>query len=292
MSVKKIKILLVEDDDDYSNLLQLILNRENHRLFEVSVARQLSNALFDLAQNHYDLILLDLWLPDSQGFNSFLEIHGQAPDTPVVVLTALRDEKLAIRAVKEGAQDYIFKGSIEGSLLVQSIRYAIERQQVLTRLQYLTLVDELTGLLNRRGFLSIANQQLKIARRANRELVLFFVDMDELKKINDSFGHKMGDQALRTIASILKKSFRSSDVIGRLGGDEFTVLAIDTAGDTDHIILRLQESIEQHNLADPLLPLSLSMGVARYDPKNGKTLEELLDEADRALYLQKRGKRG
>lgn len=111
-------------------------------------------------------------------------------------MTVLDNRELALKAVREGAQDYLMKGDLDVNLPARSLQYAVERHRTLIHLKRLSFIDDLTGLLNRRGFLSLANQHMKIAQRANRELLLFYADLDELKQINDQFGYHEGDQAL------------------------------------------------------------------------------------------------
>jgi len=168
-----------------------------------------------------------------------------------------------------------------------------ERKRQEEALRALSLVDELTGLYNRRGFLTLAQQQLKQARRGHRELVLLFVDMDDFKEINDTFGHHEGDAALVRASEILKHTFRDSDIIARLGGDEFVVLATDTGKSGSEIIIqRLREELRVRNDRDGYpYRLSFSVGAARFDPEAPPTIEELLAAADAMLYAQKRHKR-
>lgn len=157
----------------------------------------------------------------------------------------------------------------------------------------LSLVDELTGLYNRRGFLTLAQQQLKLARRNHRELLLLFIDMDDFKEINDGFGHGEGDEALRTTAAILRRTFRDSDVVGRIGGDEFVVLATDSGTtSTQAIVERLRRELHHRNASgDHRYHLSCSVGAARFDPDAPPSIEELIAAADSMLYEQKRQKR-
>jgi diguanylate cyclase (GGDEF)-like protein/PAS domain S-box-containing protein len=168
-----------------------------------------------------------------------------------------------------------------------------ERKRQEEALRALSLIDELTGLYNRRGFMTLATQQLKIARRGHRELVLLFVDMDDFKEINDTFGHREGDVALNRAAGILKKTFRDSDIIARMGGDEFVVLATDTVADGSEIVInRLRRELSERNAMDGFpYRLSFSVGAARFDPLAPPTIEELLATADAMLYDQKRHKR-
>lgn len=168
-----------------------------------------------------------------------------------------------------------------------------DRKRQEDALRALSLVDELTGLYNRRGFLTLAQQQLKQARRGHRELVLLFIDMDDFKEINDSFGHNEGDSALVRASEILKHTFRDSDIIARLGGDEFVVLATDTGKTGSEIIInRLRQELRERNERDGYpYRLSFSVGAARFDPDAPPSIEELLAAADSMLYAQKKHKR-
>ena len=158
-------------------------------------------------------------------------------------------------------------------------------------LRALALVDDLTGLYNRRGFLTLAQQQLKTANRARRSMVLLFADFNGLKQINDTLGHLEGDRALIETADVLRETFRESDILARIGGDEFVVLAIETDRVGPEILVtRLQENLEAHNAGEGRrYKLSLSVGLARYDSERSCSIDELLAQADRAMYEQKRG---
>jgi len=267
-----------------------MLTQSDPGIFQVDYASQLTQALHALGQHSYDVILLDLSLPDSQGFDTFLNISAQAANIPIVVLTASQDEALGVQAVRAGAQDYLGKDSVGGQSLGRALRYAIERQRKLVQYKRLSMIDELTGLLNRRGFIALGKQHLKIARRSRRNLLLFFVDLDGLKQINDHFGHRQGDQALKTVAAGLRDTFRSSDVIGRIGGDEFTVMAVDASTGAESMLERLKNNISRRSSLHPQFPVSFSVGIARFDPQRNTNLDDLLVEADQDLYARKKAK--
>jgi diguanylate cyclase (GGDEF)-like protein/PAS domain S-box-containing protein len=167
-----------------------------------------------------------------------------------------------------------------------------ERKRAEAAIHTLSLADELTGLYNRRGFLAFSKQHLNSVYRTNKGLVVVYADLDGLKTINDSFGHKEGDRALVKTAELLKETFRSSDVLGRLGGDEFTALAaVEPEGGVDKLITRLQQKFERYN-AQKICPykLSISIGVAQLAPDSAQSMEDLMAQADLAMYENKRGK--
>jgi diguanylate cyclase (GGDEF)-like protein len=286
-----VHVLLIEDDYDYAYLLAVLLKSVNPNGFILTHTAHLAQAVSALSSASFDLILIDLSLPDSDGLDTFIQIFEIASNLPIVVLTALDKEEYALRAVRSGAQDYLIKGDLDGQSLARAIQFAVERQRTLARLQQLSLVDELTGLLNRRGFLTVGDQHVKIARRSGRSLLLFFIDLDGLKAINDRYGHREGDQALRIVADGLRSAFRSSDVIARLGGDEFTVLAVDARAEAGPILHRLAETLVEQSSRGYPYTVSVSIGQAHLDPQAAADLEDLLRQADEDLYRHKRIKK-
>ncbi len=158
------------------------------------------------------------------------------------------------------------------------------------KLRTLSLTDELTGLYNRRGFFTLAEQQLRIANRLKKGIFMIYTDLDNLKTINDTLGHGQGDQALMDTANMLKETFRESDIIARIGGDEFALIPVELIeSSVSAITARLQRSLDKYNAkAMRGYRLSLSMGTAYYDPERPISLDELLKEADRSMYEQKK----
>lgn len=165
-----------------------------------------------------------------------------------------------------------------------------ERKRAEGAIQTLSLLDELTGLYNRRGFLAFAKQHLNSVRRTNKSLVVVYADLDGLKQINDSFGHKEGDRALIKTAEILKETFRSADVLGRLGGDEFTVLAtVEPDGGMETVVSRLNDHFESYNALNlASYKLAVSVGFAVLNPEGKKPVEDCMAQADKAMYDNKR----
>jgi len=168
-----------------------------------------------------------------------------------------------------------------------------ERKRAESALQSLSLVDELTGLYNRRGFLAVTEQYLASFQRSDNGLVVLYADLDGLKGINDSLGHLEGDRALVRTAEVLKEAFRSSDIIARLGGDEFVLLAgVGADESAESLTDRLQQKLALANAQrNRPYDLSISIGVAHYDPDEACTIEELMGRADRVMYEEKRKKR-
>jgi diguanylate cyclase (GGDEF)-like protein len=166
-------------------------------------------------------------------------------------------------------------------------------------LRDLSLHDDLTGLYNRRGLFALAEQQVRTAERQRRGFDVVFVDLDGLKRINDTFGHSQGDLALCDAAMLLRGTFRDSDVIARLAGDEFAVLVLDDplvdgqepGEGVEHVCDRLMLAVAHHNAtAGRPYQLSISLGYSAFDPQRPTNLEGLLAAADELMYRQKRGK--
>src|SRR5215510_1721403 len=182
--------------------------------------------------------------------------------------------------------------SVDGGGLVQVVRDITERKKLEDTLRNSSLKDDLTGLFNRRGLLKQAAPYFDFARRQKETLLLLFIDLDGMKRINDEFGHNEGDNALINTAAILNRSFRSSDIIARLGGDEFTVLVTDLHASKEEAIARLNENLKAYNASETRgHKLAFSIGVATLEPERMTCFEELLEQADQAMYEQKRMKR-
>ncbi len=173
-----------------------------------------------------------------------------------------------------------------------------ERGQVLglmekhaEEIQALSITDELTGLLNRRGFIALADQQLRVSSRNRERCCLFFMDMDGLKAINDQLGHGEGDLALCRLAEILEESFREADLVARLGGDEFVALAVD-ATNANGIADRIQQNLSGKFMGEKLqLPIAVSIGMSWIEPGQDVQIEVALATADAAMYARKRARR-
>jgi diguanylate cyclase (GGDEF)-like protein len=288
---QRTRVLLVEDNPGDARLVREALNDGAPEQFAVEVAASLQQALASLAPaaDMVDVVLLDLSLPDSQGLETYRAIHARHPGIPVLVLSGLNDDSVALRAVNEGAQDFLRKSKVDSELLPRAIRYAIERQGMLEQVRQLAIADELTGLMNRRGFMMLAEHQRSLADRKGSSFGLVFLDVDRFKSINDTYGHEEGDRALKELAGLLQRTFRRSDVVARLGGDEFVALMIDINQDGVNVVLdRLQANVAAFNQDDRFSwRLSISLGVALYDAARPMALDDLMALADQAMYQAK-----
>jgi diguanylate cyclase (GGDEF)-like protein len=394
-----IKILIIEDDPDDVLLLKEALAESSAQSFHITHTGMLDIGIDLLDKGGIDVVLLDLNLPDSRGLDTLEILLKHTNQAPVVVMSSLEDEALALEAFQQGVQDYLVKGKDNGRNIARILNSAIKRYQSVQELQaseartrtiieksadgilivdsegvvrfvnpaaeilfgrpakqlvgesfgfpiitndpseiellrpdgsrivtdmraamvvwmgqpsFLTslrdiservtlenklriqsLTDELTGLYNRRGFLNIASYHLKLANRSRKCLTLIYLDLDGLKKINDTHGHEEGDQAIIATANLLRQTFRETDILSRLGGDEFVVLTIDAGKEfTKIMVSRLAKGLVEinHSQEHPF-QLSISWGFSYFVPFQNTTIEELLRQADAELYQQKLLKR-
>lgn len=293
MQHRPIKILLVDSDPDYPDELLENLSVDQDALLDVEWVGELSQALARLTRGGFDVLMLSLDLDDSQGMVTFDRAYAFAPDVPIIVISEEPDADRAVSTVQAGAQDYLVKSELNPGLLVRSVRHAIERHRLFSALRSLSLIDDLTGLYNRRGFSDLGEQYLKLARRSGRGVTMVYLDLDRFKTINDSLGHHVGDRALIKVADILRATFRRSDIIARLGGDEFGILALEAADESSEALVeRLRERVDDFNESSPEpYQLSVSVGMAFQDDDPRVRLDQLVAEADANMYREKREKR-
>lgn len=201
---------------------------------------------------------------------------------PVVIQTA-------ISLMVAGEEQFLIGVGVENTEAYMK-RQQLERDY--EKLSRLALVDDLTDLYNRRGFTTLGQQQLEIARRIGATTFFVFTDFNGLKDINDAFGHPVGDRALREVAMVLRRTCREADIVARVGGDEFVVVGVETSENSgETLVVRLQEALAAHNAGtDNPYQISLSFGLASDDPDNPCPIEELLRKADQAMYEVKRKK--
>lgn len=249
--------------------------------YELSHVRSVADALSQLGAGGFDLVLLDLSLPDGAGLEGLLRLREIHPDTPVIALTGLNDETLAAQALQSGAQDYLSKGRIGGSLLARSIRYATQINRMQMALRSLSFIDNLTSLYNRRGFVTLADPHVRLAQRVKGNFLVVSVDITGLAAINAASSYDEGDRVLRDVAEILRRTFRDSDILARLEGGAYMALALDAPEEKAPIITaRLQQQVGGYNQQTVRgYTLALGAGVAAFDAGNGSTIEDLMARA-------------
>ena len=237
-----------------------------------------------LGKNLTDFYLLP---EEKKSFLEKLSVSGSVYDVDVALGRYDGIKIIVSTSVRYYKDD---RGEIAG---VEGIcRDITSRKKAEDVLHFLSLTDELTGLYNRRGFFTLADHHLKKIKRKGTKNFLFYADLDNLKGINDSCGHLEGDIAIKAFAEILKSTFRESDVIARIGGDEFVVFPVPlTEAEEGSIVRRLQDNLDSHNLTgEHEYRLSFSYGVAHCNPETKCNVDDLLANADKLMYCHKNQK--
>ncbi len=288
MDNKITKILYVEDEIDHVVIMREFIREIKNVNYEMTHVQQLDEALLELDNAHYDIIMLDISLPDEQGVDTITRVCERVPEIPVVVMTSMDDETMAVKALQHGAEEYLVKGKMNSHALSRILRYAIMRHKSRVELQSLSLIDDLTSLYNRRGFMLFAQQQLSIAIRTKRGMILFFIRIEGLNEIGEKSGHQYEDLAKIETANILNEAFRESDIIARHSRDEFTAIAIESFDASNEIIItRLQDELKnRNNQENRKYKLSLCIGKAYYDTEELCTIEELIHRAKESMIEQ------
>lgn len=271
-------------------------NRSFYKTFKVEPRDTEGKLIFELGNRQWNIprlrALLANVLPGCTEFQDFEVEHdflGIGRRTMLLNARKLDGHRHNMQTILLAIEDTTARKQAEA----KQVSLDLELKKVNDALRALVLIDDLTGLYNRRGFLTLAEQHLKLARRTNQELLLVYLDLDGLKQINDTFGHQEGDRALGKTAKILRKTFhRELDLVARLGGDEFIVLTIDSFRESPEIIcLRLQEHLKIVNgQMDCCYQLSFCIGMTRLNRDSRVTINDLMAEADEALYQNKRAR--
>ncbi len=268
-----------------------MLNSAGPAPFHLSQVSGLDLAAEEISAREVDIVLLDLGARHVQARSLVEAVRAAAPDMPLVILSESEDESLAVDSLRQGAQEYLPKDGLDCAVLNRALRHSIERHRLQKDLHKLSLLDDLTGLRNRRGFFTLAEQHLRVLRRKGTAL-LVYLDLDDLKKINDTYGHLEGNRALVVAANILRASFRQSDIIARIGGDEFCVLMTDAGQDSEaQVRTRVLLHVGMTNSL-PTWPfrVSFSIGIVDVPTACQPPIDELLHLADARMYEEKRSK--
>ena len=300
------RILIAEDDAVSRRILITQLTRWGHEVLSAQDGHEAWKLLS--AADGPNLAILDWMMPKMTGVDICTKARQEVMDRPLymILLTALNRKEYVIQGMEAGADDYLTKPFDAHELRVRlkagerivDLQLTLhDRVQQLEHaeqaLRDMTLSDNMTGLYNHRGFYTLAEHQMKIARRSCQNSILLFADMDGLKQINDNFGHAAGSSAIVRVASVLKKTFRDCDVVARLGGDEFVVLAPNVDLEESSVLIeRLAGNLAAAN-AEQNQPfeLSLSIGTIALKHDSDTPLEEYVTCADQAMYDAKRLKR-
>src|ERR1051325_9868531 len=296
MPEKRICVLLVEDNPGDARLIKEMLSGPAYfgMTFQFSHVGLLSIAI-QLCSNHpFDVILLDLNLPDSTGLETLETLNQLFPQIPMIVLTGLDDAELTMQSVQHGAQDYVTKEECTSQLLTRVIYYAIERKRIEAQLKYLATHDSLTNLPNRALLYERLNQATNRTIRKNTgglnwKAAVMVMDLDNFKQINDHLGHESGDKVLRQLAPRLRACLRQSDTVARLGGDEFAFVLEGIVDRTDcaFVAQKVLKALNEPAMPNAgAYPLSASIGISIF-PDDAEEVDLLIKYADQAMYTTK-----
>lgn len=296
-----LNILLIEDNRGDARLIREFLRKDGNigPSYALVHVESLQSAIETYTrETPFDVILMDIHLPDSTGLSTLLHLISLAPQTPIIVLTGIRDEQLALQLSQYGAQNYLVKSECNAPLLKRVIHYAIERKRVEEHFKHLAMHDTLTGLPNRVLFYDRLSQALRQAERGRMgsdgkwRLAVLLMDLNGFKLINDNFGHDQGDFILQLAGERLRACLRESDTVARLGGDEFVAIIQGISGCEDCLLV-CRKILQAFNR--PILinnretTLDASIGISIF-PDDAVDIEELIRQADAAMYRAKRQK--
>ncbi len=295
--MESFNILLVTGNSETVVLIERHLLGAINARYELAGAADIDAACDRLENSPCDVLLLDIEGDDNHGLKAVKRLNKAYPGLPVIVVTCLDDEAAAIEALKSGAQDYLIKGNIEPRGLARSIYHSLERNRLQLRLEaaeqrahFLATCDVLTGLANRQAFNDRLDRAIKYSERYNLKLAVLLLDIDRFKSVNETLGHQAGDKLLKEIGTRLRASIRETDVVARVGGDEFLFMLLNiqeahnAARVAEHILGALDKPliVNGHEIF-----LTATVGIALY-PDDGKNLWTLIRNADTAMHIGKR----
>ena len=283
-------LLLVEDNAGDRVLLHEML-RDSPLLRPVSLlsARTLAESRRYIGKVPIDAVLLDLALPDGQGIETLRKLRAISEDLPVVVLSGIKEEAVAISSLSAGAQDFLVKEMVSAPILLRSVTYAIKRKEIERSLTTLANSDTLTGLPNRKSFMEHLQRSIDTGKRSGDAFCLLVLDLDRFKSVNDTYGHAAGDALIREVAGRLRRLMRRSDFVARLGGDEFAIILSHTGrpGSISRFIEKVVDLLRPpYTIGRYTVSSEASVGAAVF-PQDAETSEELVSRADRAMYQAK-----
>jgi len=284
----KVKILVVDDEKINLNILISLLGDK----YEVYAALNAKKALETLDKKEINLILLDIVMPSIDGFEAcgILKKQAHTQDIPVIFITVESDEKTIEEAYDIGGIDFITKPFKPKELLAK-VKRELHLQEMQQELKLLASTDPMTKLYNRRYFTNASVHIFDLAKRNKTDLSMIMLDIDNFKSVNDTFGHKTGDDVIIHLANILHTQQRKSDIVCRFGGEEFLILLPNTTSENAKIVAeKIRGSVLQSSIylnEKKSIQYTVSLGVAAVNPQSETNIEEAIKRADKALYKAK-----
>lgn len=285
----RVRVLVVDDNEGDCYLIKSLLAHASSTEYEVFWESDFADVPRKVAEIAPDICMIDYAIGINSGLDLIKILEASRPHLPTVLLTGQSEHAIDVAAMRAGASDFLEKSHFDSKMLDRTIRYAIEQKRTERRLTSLVERDDLTGLFNRAGFLEKLENAMAVADRTDRMLAVMFLDLDRFKHVNDSLGHPVGDALLREVANRLLLCCRSTDIIARMGGDEFAIIAThqkETSG-AGYLADKILQSIAiPFELSGHAVHAGISIGVTTY-PNDMGDAEQLLMNADMALYQAK-----
>jgi diguanylate cyclase (GGDEF)-like protein len=284
------RILLVDDDSDSIIIMRHVLDDDR---YDIEWCANADSARQVLAEQEFDICLLDYRLGSVDGLEFLADLRGEGFDTPIILYTGQQDIEVEREAARLGADDYLAKDDLSAAILDRMVFFAIERRKAHSELIRMALTDALTGAANRTALQEFITGARRRAQRHDRQFALLLLDLDGFKTINDEHGHAVGDAVLVNLVRIVKRCTRESDLVARIGGDEFVIVLDDIVNregalkSAENIRRRLAEGF---SLQGGRFAIRASIGVSIW-PADGDAMPDLLAVADSSMYRQKRSTR-
>ena len=301
-------ILIIDDEERLGESLKALLEGDGYKA--TFVTRGI-DGIEEIKKGGYRILITDILMPEMDGFEVIKRVREIDPSLLVIVITGYASIDSAVRALKEGAYDYIIK-PFDYDLILNSVKRAVERIRLEDKikeeekklkeytkeleeknrlLMELSNKDDLTGVYNHRYFINKLKEEFNRAVRYNLSLTCVMIDIDDFKNINDSYGHPVGDLVLKELGRLFKSSIRDVDVVARYGGEEFAlILPLTSAENGIKIAERCRRDVEKNEFVveDKIIKITISLGVATYYNHNMENEHILIGIADKALYKAKR----
>lgn len=285
-----INILLIESNNLDAETVREMLTGAMTTPFSLEHHDQLSTSMEYLVGNKPDIILLNLFLSDSQGIDTFSTLHAHSPDIPVIVmLTKKTQESYGVKAHQLGALNYILLDETNSPLLNRAIQCAVEQYRIMQELRAMSLIDSQTGLYNQQSFYVLGQHYLRLAERTRRGLIHFVIQCNNLDWIKQNLSAEEEKKALSFTACAIKETFRRSDILARIRHNKFAVIALESKrSNIDTIAQRLLNSIRSYNKkTHSAYTLSIEYGSAYYDAQEPFSIAELMSRACKEMYSKR-----
>jgi two-component system cell cycle response regulator len=297
MTATPLTVLAIDDDPGDLELLRRYLEDIPEYAITLIACPNANTGHRALTEQAIDVIFLDYLLGADTGLDILQTLRDNGDRHPVIVLTGKGDERIAAAMMRAGADDYLVKEDLNPDTVYRSLRFVFERyenerQRIAfeEELRRLARFDELTGLCNRRYLFDRLTQEMLRARRYGSPLTVLLVDLDHFKRINDTYGHIMGDTVLATVANLIRETIRATDIPGRYGGEELCIVLTETKSAGAQLVAeRLRHRIAAEQFPDAaggMFQITCSIGLAQYHD-NMKDVVSFIELADRALYQAK-----